>query len=568
MKLTTSYGLTKSFISIGKLITICVSATMASTPGQLDTTFGTSGTVITSVNTGSTLVTGDETARAVVIQADGKIIVAGSTNNGSNRDMALLRYNANGTLDTSFGVTGYVTTAIGPGDDYASAVALQTDGRIVVAGSAFNGSNYDFALVRYLPNGTLDTSFNSTGKVTTAFDTSNDAPSDLAIQPDGKIIAAGNMTSQFAGREFAMARYNTDGTMDTSFGVTGKVITRITDSNDYIRAIALQTDGKIITAGHARVGSNDDVALSRHQMDGSLDTSFDLDGILTIPSANSCRAEGVAIQSDGNIVVAGWEATGANLSLFLLHRILYANGALDFSFDGDGRVAIQLLTGENQAKSVAVQHDGKIIAGGYAVNNSYVDFRQFAVARFNPNGSLDPSFDGDGKATTAIGSEAATGETITLQNDGKVVVAGGTQVGSLKDFAIARYWAFPPQESWRLMYFGNTANSGNAVDGEDPDDDGLPNLLEYALNLPPNAASRVSAAAHVAGSNLEYTYTRSTAAYNGGTTFQVEWSDDLTTWFTTGVVESLISDDGTLQQVKATLPAGSGGRRFVRLRVQ
>jgi sugar lactone lactonase YvrE len=123
-------------------------------------------------------------------------------------------------------------------------------------------------------------------------------------------------------------------------------------------------------------------------------------------------------------------------------------------------------------------------------------------------------------------------------------------------------------QGWRQTHFGSTANSGSAADGADPDRDGLPNLLEYALNLSPNAASRATAAVQAAGGNLEYTYSRGTAAFNGGTTYQVEWSDDLTLWFTTGVVESLISDDGTQQQVKATLPAGSGGRRFVRLRVQ
>jgi len=132
----------------------------------------------------------------------------------------------------------------------------------------------------------------------------------------------------------------------------------------------------------------------------------------------------------------------------------------------------------------------------------------------------------------------------------------------------ALYAAENAPNNWRQTHFGNTSNTGSAADGADPDRDGLPNLLEYALSLPPNAASRVPASVQATGGNLEYTYTRGTAAFNGGTTFQVEWSDDLTTWFTTGVVESLISDDGTHQQVKATLPAGSGGRRFVRLRVQ
>jgi hypothetical protein len=122
--------------------------------------------------------------------------------------------------------------------------------------------------------------------------------------------------------------------------------------------------------------------------------------------------------------------------------------------------------------------------------------------------------------------------------------------------------------NWRQTYFGSTSNTGSAADDADPDRDGLKNLLEYALNLPPNAVSRVTASVQATGGNLEYLYDRSTAAFNGGTSYQVEWSDDLTTWSGAGVVETLLSDDGTTQQVKATLPAGSGGRRFVRLRVQ
>lgn len=122
--------------------------------------------------------------------------------------------------------------------------------------------------------------------------------------------------------------------------------------------------------------------------------------------------------------------------------------------------------------------------------------------------------------------------------------------------------------SWRQANFGVFTNTGTAADDADPDGDGLNNLLEYALNLPPNAAGRVPASVQATGGNLEYLYERSTAAFNGGTTYQVEWSDDLTTWSGAGVVETLLSDDGTTQQVKATLPAGSGGRRFVRLRVQ
>ena len=135
-------------------------------------------------------------------------------------------------------------------------------------------------------------------------------------------------------------------------------------------------------------------------------------------------------------------------------------------------------------------------------------------------------------------------------------------------FLVAAFTTLTLHQGWRQTYFGIASGAGDAADDADPDRDGLKNLLEYALNLHPNATSRMPASMQKADGTGEYTYSRATAAKNGGTTFQVEWSDNLTTWSGAGVVETLLSDDGTTQQVKATLPAGSGGRRFVRLRVQ
>jgi hypothetical protein len=202
--------------------------------------------------------------------------------------------------------------------------------------------------------------------------------------------------------------------------------------------------------------------------------------------------------------------------------------------------------------------------GGAAITERGV---VYALASINAN----PMIGGSGvnkltaSGTTGIFAVPVTGLT---PGTGHVFKAYATNLKGTSYTAATLFTTLTLTQGWRQTHFGSPANTGNAADGADPDGDGLKNLLEYALNLPPNAASRVPAAVQAAGGNLEYTYTRGTAAYNGGTTFQVEWSDDLTTWFTTGVVESLLSDDGTQQQVKATLPAGSGGRRFVRLRVQ
>ena len=168
-----------------------------------------------------------------------------------------------GSLDTTFNTTGKVTTAIGAINDSALAVAIQSDGKIVAAGYSYNGANYDFALVRYNTDGSLDTTFNTTGKVTTAIGASNDSAYVIAIQSDGKIVAAG-YSDNGANYDFALVRYNTDGSLDTTFNTTGKVTTAIGASNDYAYAVAIQSDGKIVAAGYSYNGANDDFALVRY----------------------------------------------------------------------------------------------------------------------------------------------------------------------------------------------------------------------------------------------------------------------------------------------------------------
>ena len=216
-------------------------------------------------------------------------------------------------------------------------------------------------------------------------------------------------------------------------------------------------------------------------------------------------------------------------------------------------------------------------ANGPNVPFAMINRWNLVTVTFN-RGSLNSYVNGVLSSSGSAGSSLVNGPSDLIIGGASNPVSGAYQrdVDDVRLFnraltageVAALYAAENAPNNWRQTHFGSTANTGNAADVADPDRDGLPNLLEYALNLSPNAATRVTAAVQAAGGNLEYTYTRGTAAYNGGTTFQVEWSDDLTTWFTTGVVESLISDDGTHQQVKATLPAGSGGRRFVRMRVQ
>ena len=329
--------------------------------GTLDGSFGTSGKVSTTFASYM-----NDQAYGVAVQADGKILVAGQASYG----FALARYNADGSLDASFDTDGKVTTS-----DFSSAqsVAVQADGKIVVAGYGYgNGNGNDFALVRYNANGSLDSSFDTDGKILTDFGFS-DSGNSVTVQKDGKILVAGT-----SGDNFALVRYNANGSLDTGFDTDGKLTTDF-GSYEQANSVALQADGKILVAG----SSGGAFALARYNTDGSLDTSFDIDGKLTTSFPDSAFGQAVTIQADGKILVAGW-TYGSNLSYdFILVRY-NANGSLDTSFDGDGKLTANLGS-TDQAYSLVLQADGKILVAGNSGND-------FALARFNTDGSMDTSF--------------------------------------------------------------------------------------------------------------------------------------------------------------------------------
>jgi len=421
------------FISV--LIATAISA-KAQSPGDLDSTFGTNGIVTTAIGSGN------DVASSVTIQQDGKIIVAGrSYNMGSNSDFALARYNANGLLDYTFSSDGIVTTNFdsnnfGSSDDYGYSVAIQQDGKIIVAGQSNIGPNLDFALVRYNANGSLDYTFSFDGIVTTDIGSGNDEGFSVAIQQDGKIIVVGWAYNYFSSNyDFALARYKLDGSLDNTFSSDGKVTTAIGSGNDVASSVAIQPDGKIIVAGKSYNGLNWDFALARYNADGSLDSTFSFDGKVTtaIGSGND-ECSSVTIQPDGKIIVAGKSYNGSNRD-FALARY-NADGSLDSTFSSDGIVTTDIGSVSDEGSSVTIQQDGKIIVAGLSYNGSNWDF---ALARYNADGSLDNTFSSDGKVTTAIGSGNDEGTSVAIQQDGKIIVAGLSYNGSNSDFALARY---------------------------------------------------------------------------------------------------------------------------------
>jgi uncharacterized delta-60 repeat protein len=314
-----------------------------------------------------------------VVQADGKLVAAGaaSTANGSG-DFALARYNPDGTLDTTFGTGGKVTTNFA--DDHASALALQADGKLVAAGLTRDSSTSmtNFALARYNSDGTLDPTFGTGGTVIGGVAASVGA---LVVQADGKLVAAGSVV--VSNNDFALARYNSDGTLDTAFGVGGTVTTDFAGMFDVANALVAQTDGKLVAAGSAVV-SNDDFALARYNSDGTLDTGFGAGGKATTDFAGRFDAANALIVQSGMLVAAG-TATIDSSSDFALARY-NQNGTLDAGFGTGGKVTTD-ITGNglykgDGAHALAVQADGKLVAAGYAANNLKGGISDFGLVRY------------------------------------------------------------------------------------------------------------------------------------------------------------------------------------------
>jgi uncharacterized delta-60 repeat protein len=400
--------------------------------GSLDATFGVNGKATTPFQIPMT-----GYSNSVLLQPDGKIIVVGysSTATASNRNFTLARYNANGNLDPGFGTNGKVITDLGSDDDLAFGAALQSDGKIVAVGEFNNGSSFDFAMVRYNPNGSLDNSFGTAGKVITSLGAGSDEAFSVAIQPlDGKIVVAGSSFSSITGYDFAVVRYNTTGTKDATFGTNGVATTNIGNDHDAARSVAIQADGRIVTAGS-------DFTLVRYKPNGNPDPNFGTNGIVRT-NMGSGSAYSVAIQQDGKIVAVGAVSNTTDYDFAVLRFNL--NGSPDLSFSTDGKVIKDLRGGNDIANSV-VQANGKILVAGVAdiglsPGSPRVSVYDFALARYNLDGTPDLTFDSDGIVITAVSSGSDGAHSVAIQANEKIVATGSSPSynGSV-EFTTLRY---------------------------------------------------------------------------------------------------------------------------------
>jgi uncharacterized delta-60 repeat protein len=396
--------------------------------GALDTTFSADGKIVTYIGSGYA------EGRGVAVQPDGKIVAGGFFYvNGLNTDFVLVRYANDGTLDNTFGTGGISSAGIGTNADNGNALVLQQDGRILLAGTTNNGMNNDLALVRFNSNGSLDNSFGTSGIIVTDLGAAVEGANAIVLQSDGKIIIGGTSTGNNS--DFALVRYNSNGTLDSTFGYGGVVKTDINNSSDHINALVIDPDGKIIACGTSTGPDQEDFAAVRYNADGTLDNSFGNGGkSVTVIGSGADEAYTALVQLDGKIILAG-ASDGVSSSNYDFAMIrLNTNGTLDHTFGSWGKV-ITSMGANDKAHAAILQADGKIILAGSSTSGSGSDF---ALARYNINGSLDYTFDYDGRVITDLGSGYDIVNAIATQNDGNIV-ACGSSLQNNNTFALARY---------------------------------------------------------------------------------------------------------------------------------
>ncbi len=372
---------------------------------------------------------------------------------------------AAGDPDPTFSGDGKQTSDFGAGTSAATAAARQGDGKIVAVGAA----DGNFLVARYNLDGSLDSSFSGDGRVQTNF-TVGDGARDVALQGN-KIVVVGFSTDNTGTTYFALARYNPDGSLDPNFSGDGKQTTAVGAFGEGgANGVALQGDGKIVVAGSTNeFGSHTrSFALARYRLNGSLDPSFSGDGRQTteLDFGDFSRARGLAIQADGKIVAVGETSSPDDFALARFNP----NGSPDMSFSGDGLQTTDFGGGFSfdGASDAAIQGDGKVVAVGGAGGD-------FGLARYNTNGSLDSSFSGDGLQTTdflfGAGDSASD---VAIQANGRIVVAGGASGGATgSDFGLARYntngsldTSFSADGRKRTSFGGSDNANGVALQGD------------------------------------------------------------------------------------------------------
>jgi uncharacterized delta-60 repeat protein len=378
----------------------------AASPGSLDPSFGVAGKVVTNV-------LGEESIADIAVHSDGRIVA--SLFSSGTQDFTLVRYLANGSLDTSFGGDGIVLTDFGNSGEVARSVVVQPDGKTVACGGQ---SAFSTDIARYTTTGQLDTSFDSDGRQRIG----NVGCRELALQSDGKIIGVGSSQNV----DFTVFRYNPNGTLDTSFGTNGIVSTNFPGRVDF-SDVKILANGKIVCLGSSIIQSpfSETPVIVTYNSNGSLDTTFSGDGILPVTTPN-ISLKSISVDPISNSITAvGGVNGGGGIA------IRYTpSGNLDTNFDGDGILTFSFGT-LTRFTNVLIQSDRKILIIGTSRFPNTTSSRRVALLRLNNNGTLDQTFGTNGARTTQVSEN----EFFNIPDNptefyGDKVIIGGTTVSN------------------------------------------------------------------------------------------------------------------------------------------
>ncbi len=407
--------------------------------GQIDNTFGSSG--IVHWNVGGI----QSTAYDMIVLSNQKIVLVGYAVNSSTYidNFAVARLEPNGSLDLSFGDNGISLISFGTVKDHANAVFEYPDGKLLVAGMTEGPTWGDMnsCMVRLNEDGTIDNSFGTSGKVIVDFSGSEDFISEIILQEDGKIITGGSDYISYDQRDFALMRFNPDGILDDSFGTNGKVSTDFSNSDNELLDLALHHDGSIYAVGRGNSSLLSpflQIAVSKYNNSGDLDLTFDTDGkLLTAWGLLGAVGNSLAVGSDGKILISGMvKKSSTDLNLLVVR--LNEDGSLDNSFGASGIIDYSAGLNLNESgEELIITPENKVLIAGYI---SYTDvYPDVFVLKLKGNGTLDNSFGIDGIVISDfslnLGDELFN--SIELQQDGKIVAAG--YGGDASEFIIARY---------------------------------------------------------------------------------------------------------------------------------
>ena len=503
---------------------LCVVLALKCTPepqiceasGKMDLSFNGSGFV------NLTLGSGNAFGRALAIQADARILLGGYFHNGNNFDFAVTRFFEDGTLDTAFGEGGQAITPVSAGDDYGLCMAIQRDGKFLLAGYTETSGDRAIAVVRYLSSGLIDETFGSRGKQTIQAGQTRSTAWSIAVTEDDKILLAG--WADEGGRDvFVTIRLNENGGLDTTFASDGKSITAVGSVSSSGRGLAIQSDGKIIVGGFATIEGSVDFVVVRYDSNGLIDTTFADSGVSVIPFgvASTDYAYTILIQAGSKIVVAGSSLTDGKND-FAMAR-LDENGQLDLEFGVEGKTLLDFSGDNDFALKAAAQVDEKLILVGSA---RVQGASNIAVARFNSDGTPDLTFGNEGKVTTPVSPTSNASWDVAVTPNGRILVAGWSQASAQYQMTLLRYVGTKPIEDWRYSNFGTTLNRENASNDSDPDHDGFCNLIEYAFGTSPKRPGGLAFPVPQADSN-EFLVEFQAPEGVSDVRYDLEWSSSL-----------------------------------------